>query len=154
MSNYKEHEARVRHFIDVRTTFLLIPPNAYKNYRCGLQGFVWERESSLDHTNYMAEALKFIRPGRVSDFMKSQLRHRLSREFITGWFDSDELDRETGILLCDLGIDLDGKERKGRFKFYSRSFGPEVERTYFIKYKEEHEVNERLGLPLSVDLNA
>lgn len=151
MANYVEHEARVKHFIEACNTHLLIPEDAVKK-NATLQHFVQERASSEEHDQYMNWVAHLVRPGQVSQLFKSVLEYRLRREFITGWANKAELYKETGVLLSDLGINLSGSDHTGRFKFYSPVFGPGVERDYFIKYGDDLEARERIGIQFPISI--
>ena len=152
MPNYREFESKVEHFIEVRSNSLLIPHDSAGISISGLQGLVLERSTSEEYQQYMQQVTKFLNPGRVSNFMKAHLSHRLGWEFTTGWYEPGELIRENGILLTDLGIDMQSTARTGRFRFFSRRYGPEVERAYFLKYGEQIEAYTKAGIPQSVDL--
>ena len=152
MPVYTELEGIVVRFIVVRNT-LLIPHDAAQKSMGGLQDLVREKLASDEYGEYMEEVNRFLKHSRVSSFMKGHLSHRFGSEFTTGWYDREELLRENGILLNELGIDMQRRGNRGRFKFFSIVYGPEVERAYFLKYGEQMETYNRLGIPQGVDLN-
>lgn len=153
MPNYRELEIMVGNFVELRGNTLLLPTDAAKTMR-GLQGLVEDRLESDGYCLYMVEVYRFLKPGRVSDFMKAHLSYRLGREFATGWYSEGELIRENGILLSDFGIDMQSRSSRGRFRFFSTRYAPDIERAYFSKYGEQIEVYNRIGIPQVVDLEA
>ena len=153
MANYKELEARVKHFLDVRSEHLLITPGAVKDAG-GFQRLVQAREESPEHAQYMAEVRRFLRPCRGSTFFEHILVYRLEKEFNTGYRNTEELYTENGTLLSDLGIEMNSSIRRGRFRFYSSRFAPGVEAKYFIKYGAELNTKTRIGIHLPVSISS
>jgi hypothetical protein len=155
MPTYRELEGMVGSFVEVRGSALLLPSGVAAASQRGLQGLVGARLESEAYHQYMGEVSRFLKPGRVSGFMKAQLTHRLSTEFGTGWYSGEELIRENGVLLNDLGIDMQiSVYNAKRFKFFSVKYSPDVERAYYLKYLQQLAAYRQAGIDQGVDINA